>query len=455
MVGFTNGTINTASSERTIFLIPEHHMPRLEREIAKLSKKADKWHGWSFDALVIGFQFRNNPDGSKTKLLEVCLDVEPIKIDGWRFVARIDHAPETGNIIRTVPNEGDIDHRFRNVAPDCQHCNHKRLRRDTFVLFNETTGEFKQVGSTCLADFLGHEATKLGRIAELSGYAVELARAIEREPVESQGLIERRYIDLEAFLTHSAAMVRLNGWVSGKTAYETGASSTREHALNNMFPESHMYPVKPNDDDVQLAAKAIEWAQSLREKADLNDYEHNVLVIAESSVIDVRSAGIAASIVGVYWTKFVPKRGPVDLGDMKPMLALFKQAGSRLKHPKINLSITGAAIVLTIAGDRAAKPGTINVTSPGTFGNNDWYGRIGLDGKFVPSRSAPKGLEQHLLSFAADPAKVAAEHGHKTGQCCFCNRALEDERSTEMGYGPVCADKWQLPWGAKKVSLAA
>jgi hypothetical protein len=49
---------------------------------------------------------------------------------------------------------------------------------------------------------------------------------------------------------------------------------------------------------------------------------------------------------------------------------------------------------------------------------------------------------------------VAAEHGHKTGNCCFCSRPLNDARSTEVGYGPVCADKWELPWGTKN-ALAA
>ena len=456
MVGFSNGTIDMNDPNRTIFLIPEGHMARLEREVAKLSKKAERFGGWTFDLLPIGFQFRDNRDGSKTKLIEVCLDVEPIKIDGWRFLARIDHAPETGNIIRAVPNTGiDVETRFRTAKPDCEHCNHKRLRRDTFVLISDD-GEYKQVGSTCLADFLGHDAARLGRLAELTGYANELARAIEREPAEEpRTLQERRYIDQWEYLAHTAAMVRLNGWTSGKTAYEHGRVSTRQQALVNMFPSTmfeRREAVQPTQEDTLLAKAALEWAQSFAEKAELNDYEHNVLVIAESSVIDYRSTGIAASIVGVYHTKNAVRRGPVDLGDMKPMLSLFKAAGSKLKHPKINLNVGGAAIVLTVAGDRAAKPGTINVKSPGSFETSSWYGRIELDGSYVPSRQAPKGIEQHLLAFAADPAKVAAEHGHKTGQCCFCNRPLDDARSTEVGYGPVCADKWQLPWGTKRAA---
>lgn len=459
MVGFTNGTIDRNDSERTIFLIPEAHMPRLEREVAKLSKKAQKWHDWSFDLLIIGFQFRDERNGSKTKLLEVCLDVETIKIDGWRFLARIDHSNETGNVLRVVPNVGvAVDQRFRSASPNCEHCNHKRKRRDTFVLFNETTEEYKQVGSTCLVDFLGHDAAKLGRIAELSGYATELARALETEPTEGHSLHDRRYLDLETYLAHCAAMVRTQGWVSGSAAYNNSSlTSTKTQALENMFPDHNMlnYLVTVTDEDRALVERAVTWAQDFAEKAELSDYEHNVLVIANSTMIEMRSCGLAASIVGVYWTKFTPKRGPVDLGDMTPMLALFKRAGSSLKHPKINLTVPGVGpIVVTVAGDRAAKPGTVNIASPGSFEQNTWYGRIGLDGQYTPSRQAPKGLEAALLAFAADPAKMAAEHGHRTGQCCFCNRPLNDARSTDVGYGPICADKWALPWGPKN-ALAA
>lgn len=447
-------TTTSTKTNRTIFLIPEAHMPRLEREIAKLSKKAQKWHDWSFEALIIGFKFRDEPNGTKTKLLEVCLDVETIKIDGWEFVARIDHSNDTGNVLRVVPNVGvAIENRFRTAAPNCQHCNHNRKRRDTFVLHNAETNEFKQVGSTCLEEFLGHDAANLGRIAEYAGYANELARAIEAEPTDPRALNDHRYIALSEYLVHCAAMVRTQGWVSGKAAFENPAlTSTRVAALENMMDRRHV--VSATDEDRLLASKALAWAQSFSEKTDLNDYEHNVQVISEAVVIEGRSCGLAASIVGVYFTKNTPKRGSTDMGDLTPLLALFAKAGSHLKHPKINLDIPGTGpVVITVAGDRAKNPGTINIASPGSFGENTWYGRIGLDGSYTPSRQAPVGIEQGLMAFAADPLAVLADHGHRTGRCGCCNRALTDQRSVTLGVGPICAERWALDWkGAMKVA---
>lgn len=47
-------------------------------------------------------------------------------------------------------------------------------------------------------------------------------------------------------------------------------------------------------------------------------------------------------------------------------------------------------------------------------------------------------------------AEQAAAYGHKNSECVFCGISLEDSRSTEVGYGPTCAENNGLPWGVKK-----
>lgn len=57
-------------------------------------------------------------------------------------------------------------------------------------------------------------------------------------------------------------------------------------------------------------------------------------------------------------------------------------------------------------------------------------------------------VEQELLDkLAADPVGFLAQVGKDMDGCCFCNSALTDPRSKEVGYGPVCAANWGLPWG--------
>jgi hypothetical protein len=119
-----------------------------------------------------------------------------------------------------------------------------------------------------------------------------------------------------------------------------------------------------------------------------------------------------------------------------------------LKFPKIRLQTTdGLNVVLGLSGERSREPGSVNVTDGGPYGSNVFYGRIGKDGAFNGRTVASQAVLDLLVAFAADPAVVAASYGQLTGNCSFCNRELSDDRSTVVGYGPVCAEKYSLPWG--------
>lgn len=132
------------------------------------------------------------------------------------------------------------------------------------------------------------------------------------------------------------------------------------------------------------------------------------------------------------------------------LAALFAKAG---KHAVIVLRTqAGADFRLSVAGERSQNPGHINVTDTSrSFENRVWFGRITPVGGWVASRRVDgaqlKAVEAALAEFEADPAKAAAEYGHATGSCCFCSRELTDERSVTVGYGPVCAERYGLPWG--------
>lgn len=72
------------------------------------------------------------------------------------------------------------------------------------------------------------------------------------------------------------------------------------------------------------------------------------------------------------------------------------------------------------------------------------YAKSFIDGRWVYVGREPLSRlsEQTKLS-----PEQAAAFGHLYGECCYCARDLTDERSIEVGYGPVCAAKYGLPWG--------
>jgi hypothetical protein len=156
-----------------------------------------------------------------------------------------------------------------------------------------------------------------------------------------------------------------------------------------------------------------------------------------------------------------PAPAPVVLEDegirrIRELFALAKSKG--LKSPKIRLLSTGGAhgaqkLVVKAAGPSSRHTGQLLVTDQNGYGGV-YFGRIDSAGRFIASESAKRAMpdtmtdvENALRDMGSDPAKTASAYGRCTGACCFCGLELTDGRSIAVGYGPICADKYGLPWG--------
>lgn len=281
-----------------IFEIPEANLTKFEAALEKLSRKAVKLGGVPFLPVVFSYKMVEIAKGQTIKVFEVLIDCTIPQIDGWEFIGRIDHANgEIGNVIRALPGR-EVPEKYRNTGCNCDHCGIKRFRRDTYVLQNVETGETQQVGSSCLKDFLGgHDPVKLAKMAELLSYARECARGYTNFVGG-----DRRYLILQEFLQYCALSMRNVGYfVSRKVANEKGMQSTDGDACNMMFSTRVDFYAQLTDAEIDLATKTIEWAAALHEtKGQLNDYEHNINVLAQSGAIEFRSSGYAASMIHAY-----------------------------------------------------------------------------------------------------------------------------------------------------------
>lgn len=136
----------------------------------------------------------------------------------------------------------------------------------------------------------------------------------------------------------------------------------------------------------------------------------------------------------------------------------FLLRNNKAKYPKVRILWGEKTLLVSKATEKARFPGSLNVVTrrEGLWGGqeNVFLGRIHLDGRFEPHRqSMAEGSENELAdvlaNFANDPLSAVKAYGFRTGHCCLCGLKLDDERSVLMGYGPVCAKKYQLPWGSK------
>jgi hypothetical protein len=216
-----------------------------------------------------------------------------------------------------------------------------------------------------------------------------------------------------------------------------------------------------------LAARQRERAAKLRALAD--ELKRDTLSLSKS-VSDVTPASppsftLPDDIVAPDDEPFalasqsgVPATAEAPTGEYSPIVALLRGARERgLKYPSIEIRTPhGMPVVLKLCGGKSRYPGSVNVTNGIKFGEPkaEYFGRIDEWGRphgnlttYRPADPIEWGVVETLRRLAADPAAVAAEHGHATGRCCFCSRELTDPKSVQVGYGPICATRHALPWG--------
>ena len=134
--------------------------------------------------------------------------------------------------------------------------------------------------------------------------------------------------------------------------------------------------------------------------------------------------------------------------DVTAIKRMFDEARKHLRNPRIRLMCgDGLHIQVKPAKDGGKNPGAIYVTAPEW---DTYLGKITPQGEWLPTSRCEATVTDLLVRFAADPLTLAKEYGRLLGNCCFCGQRLSDERSTDVGYGPVCAEHFGLKWGGKR-----
>lgn len=283
----------------------------LNRKVARLAKR-----GYAVEpvSIVVGELKSETKKTTAGVVVEtVYADVElhsprPPKVDGWQFVAVLSHVDEVGAMLRVCPSaevsEGEL-RRYREADPrNCDHCQTRRTRTDTFVVRN-ASGELKQVGRQCLAAYTGlANPLELCEAAEISCAVGDLMRDAE----SSEHLAgPKSYAAIERYLPYVACSIREDGWLSRTSARERGTpgASTADLALSRgLFADSHTrYRYVPVEKDFNLASAAIAHCSERFEGCDvasLTDYESSLRVAMASGIMRPKFEGIIASAVLFY-----------------------------------------------------------------------------------------------------------------------------------------------------------
>lgn len=232
-----------------------------------------------------------------------------VQLPGWELVGALDHDLGAGHTI----TRGAVPEGFRHRDNHCDHCGYARARRTTYVCRNTTTGEYVQVGSSCLGDFLGVDATHIVARMEL---ALDAYRTLDLDADVGGGT---DYYDIEVYLGHVVACIADCGWVSARVAREAFKVSTADSALERMRARVEVTP-----EHAARAHAVATWLANLPVEACTDNYLANLRVYGDAGVFTTRGAAIVASAVVAYDRAHAPEPTPVvaHVGKVGERLAL-------------------------------------------------------------------------------------------------------------------------------------
>lgn len=316
-----------AAPARRVYGVLLGKKAEVEAALTKLAKKSERKKlgplVWSWGKAYSERASGHDPIaalGETTTRVPLTLETARPHYAGWTFLATLQHL-DGENIVRAIPGcvvhddcrslpelakaciGGDLPTVYRERGPVCDHCNLARKRHDTYVLRHDS-GKYAQVGSTCIADFLGSdEAEKIAMKAELAALAGAVALSGEAGEGRSGASSET---GLGSYLAIVSFCVRRFGWTSRTAARENSRlQATADVALTLLYSadarESHGYVSETADTDRAEASTA--WAEALTDEdlaASSGDYLHNLRAVARTGLVSHRTAGIAASMVTAY-----------------------------------------------------------------------------------------------------------------------------------------------------------
>ena len=205
------------------------------------------------------------------------------KVEGWEFVGTIEHR-DSGNVIRCAVSANDdiIPERYRTCAPFCEHCGTHRNRKDTYLVRNVETGEFKMRGKQCLMSYTS------GLDATVCAELMSVVNGVDETPEEND--------DFEGCFMGGCSYVgnRILKTVAYETVLESGydSFSTKIAIANNVFGHC-VYNDRTNE-----LAEIDEWAENVEANSE---YMRNAKTMwLSENPYECRDIALIASFINVF-----------------------------------------------------------------------------------------------------------------------------------------------------------
>lgn len=288
-------------------------------------------------------------------LITVSLYGEAPYIRGWRLMGVLEHTPDFEfPLLHNVPGCRIPENYWTDKSRHCDHCNSRRNRKDTFILQNVQTLEYRQIGRQCLADFLPGITPEDALRYSLFYRSINtcLDDDYDQPDFNNQTKWDYAEYDLINVLAISSAVIRVDGWLSSTKAREQEHGETTGSSVRTLLKprtnfmkrqeldEFNAWAMKrkPTEGDFAIAAKVLAWIRSESFEAT-TEYAHNLKVIAMKGATNNRNVNISVSAIPAY-LRFMDQQHQLNKNKETCVNEWVGQKGERLRGLSLEVQST-------------------------------------------------------------------------------------------------------------------
>lgn len=273
--------------------IPEDNFEKFEKRVKKLNKLSKKLNLIPIEYKIIGEEFEEIKQVIEfegryvtyvIKFFRIELTGELPQIPNWEFVGVIEHQEEM-NIIKKMSNI-EIDKKYYKSGCTCDHCKTNRVRKTTILVKNTITNECKQVGKSCLHDYLGHNALECFELINNVNCLDEFDNTFMRDS---------KYFDIKGILLMTFNHLKTNEFISGKSARELTKDSTADKIFEDYYRFNYNKITKDDEKEVE---EIINYVKNL--ELSNNDYINNLVTLVHNRYFHLKNIGYVVSIIPFY-----------------------------------------------------------------------------------------------------------------------------------------------------------
>ncbi|WP_440986259.1 hypothetical protein ACQHIH_21400 (plasmid) [Xanthomonas sontii] len=315
---------------RARVLVPGARMPEFTKRLATLNTKAA---AYGLDALTFElvqikpYVQRREADGENEVLTlaplpagaplpgdatgvidmhVLDLSFPIVKLGQWQVVAQFQPIAASGALVFAVTDlaadRAEASRRRdqpRKKLMHCEHCKTTRTRKQTYLLRDTSTGDYQQVGSTCLQDFTGIDPASVLFLAKLAEFERDLDEfGAAGAPMAVDAIPTLEYLTRVLFVCESG------GFISAQKAREERLTATFRRALD-LADDFRRNPAAGRTfvaERERLLAEATALVAWFTGRDPANDFEANVraLLASDRLKVDPRHLALVAAAVPTY-----------------------------------------------------------------------------------------------------------------------------------------------------------